>query len=145
MKKIEIETRVVNGKFTDRKQMIIKAVQQFEGKNVIFSIRKKTKKRSNQQNNYYWGVIIPLATKAILDTWGEIWNKERVHELLLAECPIYTEKVNKDTGEIMRVVMRSSEMNTIEMNNYWTACGRLLHEYFNVYVPEPNEILKLEI
>ena len=145
MKKIEIETKVVNGKFTDRKQMIIKAVQQFEGKNVIFSIQKKTKKRSNQQNNYYWGVIIPLAIKGCFDAWGEVWDKDRVHEMLLNDCSIEVEKPNKKTGEIKKVKLRSKEMSTIEMNMYWDSCAKLLSEYFGIYVPEPNEILTLEI
>ena len=60
--------------------------------------------------------------------------------MLLDVCPIYREVINKKTGEIISVKKTSSEMTTIEMNQYWEQCRKYLSENFYVNVPEPKKI-----
>lgn len=143
--KAEIYSKVENGKLKYGSTKVRTELAKFEGKNIIIKIELKKKKRSNQQNKYYWGCIIPLAIDGVLDVWGESWSEDRVHAMLLKECPIYEHKPNLKTGEIKSVAKGSSDMTTTEMMLYWEMCAKLLAEYFGIYVPQPNEQTQLEI
>lgn len=145
MKKVTLETSVINGRFNRNRNLVLKTINSFEGKNLILTFEKPTKKRTLEQNNFYWGVFIPIAKQAFFDNWGEVWSNKDLHSYFLDKCPIYREVVNLKTGEINSIKKSSSEMTTIEMNRYWELCGAYLSLNFDVYVPEPNENLTLEL
>ena len=67
--KIVLDTETLKRRFQER---LIK----FEGKKITLSINRYTKRRSINQNNYYWGAIIPL----IADQVGMV--DEDVHDAL---------------------------------------------------------------
>lgn len=143
MKKISITTEIVHGKFQRNRNRIMLAVRAFEGKTVELTIRRATKQRSNSQNRYYWGVIVPIWQDLLLKEWGELRNKEYTHEFLKANCG-YKERVNKETGEILRVPKSTSENTTVEQEEYHLACRQLAFGMFETIIPLPNEQLKLE-
>ena len=143
MKKITITTQIEGGQFRRNRSRIIEAVRAFEGKTVEVTIRRATKQRSNNQNRYYWGVIVPIWQDLLLKEWGELRDKEYVHELLKANCG-YLERVNETTGEVLRVPKSTSENTTVEQEEYHIACRLLAHDMFGVEIPLPNEQLKLE-
>ena len=144
MNKVTVISSVENGTLRRNRNTLLRAIQSFEGKTVEISIRKATKKRSNNQNAYYWGVVIPIIQDALLSTWGEVRNKEFTHEFLKANCG-YKEVVNEETGEIIRVPKSTTDNTTTEQEIYHDACRQLAQEFFNVTIPLPNEELKLEV
>jgi len=73
--KYEIRSNVENGILKRNRNLLIDAIKSFEGQNVIVTIEKAKKKRSNPQNAYYWGVLIGLTIEGIKNEWGEIWFK----------------------------------------------------------------------
>jgi hypothetical protein len=143
MKKISITTDVINGKIKRNRNLVLEALESFEGKTIILTIEMQTKKRSVEQNRYYWGCLIEIAKKGIQDCWGESWDSNNTHELLLDNCPIYREVTDLKTGEIKSVKKRSQEMTTIEMNLYWEQCIKFLAENFYIDCPLPNEEITL--
>ena len=143
MKKITITTEIAHGKFQRNRNRIMLAIRAFEGKIVDLTIRRATKQRSENQNRYYWGVIVPIWQDLLLKEWGELRNKEYTHEFLKANCG-YEERVNEATGEILRVPKSTTENTTVEQEEYHTACRLLAHDMFGVEIPLPNEQLKLE-
>lgn len=143
MKKTTITTSVINGRFKRNRKIVLGLIKSFEGKNLILTFDKEIKKRSNPQNQYYWGVIVPLIQEAILTEWGEINSKEEVHELLKFNCN-YIEKVNEETGEILRISKSTTENTTTQQEDFHSNCRKLAKDYFNIDIPLPNEDLKLE-
>ena len=140
--KIEITTSILNGLFKRNRTTVLNAIKSFEGKEVVITIDRLKKKRSNNQNSYYWGVLIPLTKKAILDTWGEVWSIEKTHSYLKENFCFY-EKVNESTGEVIKVPKSTTENTTTEMEFYHLEIRKHLLEWFNVDAPEPNENLTL--
>lgn len=141
--KIEITTSILNGLFKRNRTTVLNAIKSFEGKEVVITIDRLKKKRSNNQNSYYWGVLIPLTKKAILDTWGEVWSVEKTHSYLKENFCFY-EKVNESTGEVIKVPKSTTENTTTEMEVYHLEIRKHLLEWFNVDAPEPNENLTLK-
>jgi len=142
MKAIEIITEVNNGNFKRNRNEILSAIKQFEGKTVTFKLSILSKKRSLQQNSYYWAVIIPITKNAINESWGEVWNIEKTHEFLKSKFLFY-EKINEDTSEIIRVPKSTTENTTTEQENYYFEIREFLKEWFNVDCTLPNEKLTI--
>jgi len=142
MKSIEIITQVNNGNFKRNRNEILKAIKQFEGKTIMFKLSILSKKRSLEQNSYYWGVIITITKNAINESWGEVWNTEKTHEFLKSKFLFY-EKVNEETSEIIKVPKSTTENTTTEQENYYSEIREFLKEWFNVDCPLPNEKLTI--
>jgi hypothetical protein len=142
MKSIEIITQVHNGNFKRNRNEILKAIKQFEGKTIMFKLSILSKRRSLDQNSYYWGVIIPITKNAINESWGEVWSTEKTHEFLKSKFLFY-EKVNEETSEIIRVPKSTTENTTTDQENYYSEIREFLKEWFNVDCPLPNENLTL--
>jgi len=142
---IEIKTKVENGNLKQNRKLIKQAIESFEGKEIVLKIERVTKQRSNQQNNFYWGVIVTITKQAILEYWGEVWSEKEIHTYLLQNVPTYRQVVNIKTGEVSEVLKSSSQMTTTEMCDWWERIRQYMAVNFDVQIPEPNEDLKLKL
>lgn len=144
MKAFEIDTRIEGGKFRQNSTLIKDAVKFFEGENVKLSIRKISRKRSNNQNSFYWGVWVPIFQKLFLDEWGEFKNTNEVHEILKTACN-YEERVNESTGEVFKFPKTTTKLSTHEWEKeFKPKVKQFAFDFFQTALPEPNEQLKLE-
>jgi len=144
MKKIEIISSVENGNLKRNRNTIKEAIKTFEGKEILLTIQRKRKQRSNNQNQYYWGVILECWRHLIKTEWGEIWSKESTHEFLKMNFN-YNEKYSEETGELLRTPKSTTENSTSEMEDFHTVCRQKANEFFNYEIPLPNEEIKLEL
>lgn len=136
MKTKLIATVDSNGYLDDGYSRMRKALKQFIGKSVEITIEKQKNKRSNEQNRYYWGVVIALTKKAIEDINGEPIGQTDVHDLLRSRL-LYHESLNEKTA--LKVPKTTTELSTIEFEKYMDDCRNWAKEYLNIDVPEPNE------
>lgn len=144
MRKITIHTEVTNGTLKRNRNLIIDAINSFEGKDLLITFEKVSKKRSNNQNSYYWGVIIPIIKNCIKENWGEIWTKEKTHEFCKMQFN-FIEKINEETGEIIRIPKSTSENTTTTQEEFHIEIINFVLEWFNTVIPLPNENLTLEL
>jgi len=97
-------------------------------------IRKQKKQRSNDQNRYYWGVVIPI----LADHFGHD-NQEDMHEDLKLEFnPIESKiepgkKIGGTTTKMTTVEFFSAETSYIERICRWAA---MEHQ---VFIPPPKK------
>lgn len=100
-------------------------------------IKRKQRKRSDDQNRYLWGVVYP----SIISAGGEQlrgWSAEDVHEYLLGE--IYGWETLEGFGrKRLRPLRRSSKMTSAEFAEFVGEIQRRMAE-IGIYVPDPNEI-----
>ena len=143
MKSIKIISKVKDGKLILNTDRIKTALSQYEGKRVEIILRKDNYYRSNQQNAYYFAVIIPLTIEAIQNEWGEIWGIEKTHELFKTMF-LFDEKANYRTGEIIKIPKSSTQNTTVEQESFHDQCRQFLREWFNVEAPLPNEEIIFE-
>lgn len=141
--KIELEVSVKDRKFTSNTNIINNILDAYNGHTIKIIFQKITNKRSNKQNRYYFGVIIPIFLNAIKEEWGEVWSIHELHEFLKSNCN-YEEFVNEDTGEIIRKVKSTTDNSTTEQEEFHENCRRLCDSFFNTIIPMPNEDLTLK-
>lgn len=137
MKKITIPTTVKDGKLVGNREMVTRAIGSFEGLPINLTIERRSKKRSNEQNAFYWACWIPLIQTAIYNEWGELYNPNEVHTLLKTTCN-YEERVNPATGEVVRVPKSSTKLTTYEWEKeFKQQIRQLCIDFFGLDLPEP--------
>jgi len=140
MSKIEIITSISNGIFKRNRNLVLQAIQSFNDKDVIISFSKPKKSRSNNQNAFYWGVVLPLVQKGLLDATGELRSVDNIHyKILLPLFAPLNEIVNKDTGECISERLTSSEMTTTQFMEYIMEVQKWSAEFLSIDIPNPNE------
>lgn len=144
MNSITINTKVVNGVLKQNRTRIQDAVKSFEGKEITITIKRKRKTRSNSQNAYYWGILIPLMVDAVKNEWGEVWSNEKAHEFFKMHF-LYYEKINQETGEVVKLPKSTTENTTVEMEEYHSQIREFLLEWFGVNCPLPNDEITLNL
>lgn len=140
--KVSIKTSVTNGKLTRNRNLILEAINSYEGKDLLITFEKPKKQRSNNQNAYYFGVILSILQNCIKESWGEVWSKEKAHDFCKLQFNII-ERVNESTGEVVKVPKSTTENTTTAQEEYHAEIRNFIKEWFNVDVPLPNEEILL--
>jgi hypothetical protein len=136
--KIQIRSNVINGKLNRNRNLLIDAIQSFEGKEISITIEKAKKQRSNQQNRYMWSVIIPIV-KNCLKSAGNVFSDEQTHELLKYKFLKETILIKEDTGEFVERIKSSTELSTSQMMDYFASIREWVLDFWGVEIPEPNQ------
>lgn len=144
MKKVTITSSVVNGNLKKNRALIKEAVESFEGKEIEVTIQRKRKHRSNPQNAFYWGVVLPIVQEGLKDATGEVRDMNSIHyQIILPLVAPKREILNKQTGEVITETMTSSEMTTTEFMEFILSIQQWAAEFLGVTIPDPNENLTL--
>lgn len=146
-RKITVKTEIQNSKFIENRDLIVDAINVYEGKRVTVTIERFYKKRSNKQNRYYWGVIVEHWRNLIRTEWGEIWQTDEVHDFL--KCNLNSQvfvdeqtgelALNPLTNEVIRKPKSTTKNTTFSQEEYHEACRQLAWEMFQANIPLPNE------
>jgi hypothetical protein len=138
--KIEITTSIVNGLFKRNRNLVLNAIKYFNDKDVVITFSKPKKSRSNNQNSFYWGVVLPLIQNGLLDATGELRSYDNIHyKILLPLFAPTNEIVNKDTGECIVERLTSSDLTTTQFCEYILEIQKWSAEFLGIDIPSPNE------
>jgi len=100
------------------------------------------KKRSNNQNSYLHGVIIPMVFEGLKDAG---FDEVRTHEdakLIIKALFLKKSIVSKSSGEVIEIIQDTSALTTTEMNEFIESVIKWAAEYLSIQIPYPNEQLK---
>ncbi len=99
-----------------------------DGREIKVELSEAKKTRSNQQNRWYWGVIIPM----IAEHQGcEVWEYEQVH-FELKRLILGVQKKGK-----LEIVKSSAKMDTLEFTEYVETVRRWAVKELGVVIPDP--------
>jgi len=128
--------KIINGDVVLFNKTALQAqLNELEGRAVEVTINLPKRIRSDNQNRYYWDQVV----EAFSDHTG--YQKSEAHEILMLE--ILGEEICL-SGNVYKVVTkRTSQMNTVEMENYLSKARQWLSLEFGIYVPVPNETINL--
>jgi len=97
------------------------------GEQIELILRKHKSRRSNSQNSWYWGCIVPL----LAEHCG--YDAEEMHEALKHKFL----RIHDDSE--LPTVRSSAKLTTAEFTEYVEKCRRLGAE-LGVYIPNPGEV-----
>jgi hypothetical protein len=90
-------------------------------------IRKYKSKRSNEQNSYYWGVVLDILSK------HTGYESDEMHEIL--KFKFLRKRINND----VEYVQSTTKLNTAEMEEYLEKVRRWAATELSCNIPLPNE------
>jgi hypothetical protein len=104
----------------------------------VFEIKQFRKVRSVPQNKYYWGTVLEILSNET----GH--HKDEIHEILKKK---FNPKVIvlKKTGEEFLIGGTTTEMETLEFENYLEKVRTWALSELDIYIPLPNEELELKV
>jgi len=103
-------------------------LQHLEGREYELTLRGRQKKRSLNQNAWYWSCIVAMIAEAA----G--YSTEEAHEALKQKfLTIYGDSE-------LPTVRSTTSLSTTEMVEYCERCRQLAAEMFGIYVPDPGEV-----
>lgn len=96
------------------------------------------KNRSNSQNRYYWGCVLPLVS----DHTG--FTIEEAHEVLKYKFLKGWKNIKNPKKEYIEVeyVRSTTSLDTKSFEEYMTKVREFASADMGLYIPEPNEDIK---
>lgn len=123
-------------KISNRKQFD-NDIKSFEGKRVEICIKKAKKTRSNNQNAYYWGIVIPYVLNGLTDLGNSGITTDLVHSFLKDRfIQEGTDIVIPKTGEAIKM-KTTTTLSTTQMMGYIADIQQFSAEILGVVIPDP--------
>jgi hypothetical protein len=112
-------------------------LKDFKGSDVLITVSKKFKRRSVNQNSYYWGVVV-TEIRDRLNELGHNVTLDLTHEMLKARFNVQ-ESVNESTGEVFSFPKSTTEMNTEAFCEYIDKIIIFAKQSLDIDILYPNE------
>jgi hypothetical protein len=112
-------------------------MKDFKGCDVLITVSKKYKKRSINQNAYYFGVVV-TEIRDRLNELGHNVTLDLTHEMLKARFNSQ-ESFNEATGEVFNFPKSTTEMNTEEFCEYIDKIIIFAKQSLDIDILYPNE------
>lgn len=123
------------------KKELDKWFDKHSGKDFKIKVERKYKKRSNNQNAYYFGVVIPLINERLRELGNEFSNQD-VHEAMKAKFSV-GEIVNEN--QVQEEFVRSTAtLRTVEFMEYLDKITVWAAQFLGLAIPAPNEALEID-
>lgn len=94
----------------------------------VETIKKQRKPRSNDQNRYMHGVIFKMISDEIGDSVNEV------------KSAMKTKFLKYETAGGLEAIRDTSDLSTVELEDFNEKCRRWASSFLNVYIPLPNEV-----
>ena len=116
---------------------IRQVIRSREGKTLRISLKPIERRRSCQQNRFYWGVVIPCVQQMFEDA-GYSLDMEQVHQYLKEYVGDLTEVVYGFDGKKYRIAGSSAGLSKMKFETYLQKI-RVWAAQFDVVIPHPHE------
>lgn len=98
---------------------------------------KNIRKRSNNQNAYLHGVVIPLVFEGLRNNGFDDVRDHEDAKLIIKT--LFLKRSVTNGLETIEIVRGTSELTTSEMMEFISEVQKWASEYLNVYIPDPNQ------
>lgn len=113
------------------------AVAGLEDKTLVLSLKEQKRKRSLNQNAYYWGVVVEAVTQMFREH-GNYVDAEEVHEFLKLRVGKLSRVIVTPDGEIVKSLGSTAKLSKLEFEAYLERVRAWAAE-FGCVIPLPNE------
>lgn len=140
---------VKDGVITLPKRLRKEVTAAFNDMDIEVTFKRKRKRRSNPQNKYYWGCVIPAIVQAMVELGndalqiGNTEHGELVHEFLKNRLLDNGEEIQGIEGLIFKLPASTRKCNTIEFDKYMGDVRKWAAENLSINIPEPNEQVEM--
>ncbi len=127
---------IVNLDEPREKQMLLQTIRAMNGRK-RFSWCEHRARRSDRQNRYLWPCFVQPFGDYLRGHGNEHFTDEMAHAVL-KEMFLKTTVIDAETGQEFTYTRSSTELNTVEFNEYLDKIAAFLVTECGFVVPEPN-------
>jgi len=139
---LKFHGKVTGGHFVpDQPDAFLNHVRGFESQEVIVTLRKfrKYDQRSNNENRYYWGVVV----KILSDDLG--YTPDEMHEAIKYQFLAEPKEIIRGQGmdKVKKLIMIPGSTASLSVNDFESLMSKIrtwASIEFGIWVPEPNEV-----
>jgi len=113
-----------------------------ESKEYQIFIKEKKRNRSNGQNRYYRGVVLPLILRGLRNAGFDIYTKDEAHDIV--KVKFLKTEIENESGEFISTFKSTKDMTTKDFKEFIDNVQYWASEYLNEYIPSPNESQDIE-
>ena len=138
---MKLRATIENGKldFTGSRQWVQERIKLLQDGEYTVEIKRYRKPRSQQQNAYLHGVLIPCFREALNEAgYDEVRDDVQAKEII-KQMFLKKKIVNKDTGEVLEYVQNTSELSTEETAKLYEDVWKWTAENLNYVIPSPGQ------
>jgi hypothetical protein len=122
----------------------LSTLARFPERPIKVTISNVKKYRTDPQNRFYWGVVVPLVQRRF-EEFGNIVDAEEVHRFLKGKVGGMTRPIVKKGGQVIAyVVDTSTKLSTAEWED-WLTKIRAWGADFDLQIPFPNEEVEIPL
>lgn len=103
----------------------------------------KIDKRSNQQNRYLHGVLIPEFRRALNSVGYDEVKTDSQSKEIMKQMFLKRQTVNKETGEVLEYVQQTRDLTKEENNILIDEVIKFCAENMSYVIPFPNEQIEM--
>lgn len=128
--------KIEAGKITANRTALAKMLQcSKDGRHEV--IIKRIGKRSNNQNRYYWGVVVAMIKDRLIELGNDV-NSMNVHDFL--KDRFNSKEIFTSNGTVIGTVGdTTASISTTDFMNYLDKCKEFAATVLEIYIPDPNE------
>lgn len=141
--KINLTARVKDGKLIINNADLARLIQVFDGKDVAITANLPRIKRTDRQNRWYWGAIVPFVRRIYSDA-GMDYSAAQIHDFLNRFLPEKTPVLDMLTGEVYAPKVRYSKLSTAAFKVFVDNINKYLLELNGSTLPTPDDIIHLD-
>lgn len=128
--------KVQGGKF-ERWSALETLFRNMEGKEIAVAVKESGKVRSNKQNRYFHGVVVPEARLG-LQKHGIYLDLDQTKELLRSAGGLY-QYITLPQGEPVRIPVSTTDLTAVEFNEFLEKITEWLWQDYRIYITAPNQ------
>lgn len=142
--KLYYHGKVDNGKIIlPRTRMQKELPQVFNGKPIKITVEQNKVKRSDQQNRYYWAVVLPYVRDGFIELGNNLQRNGEsimlIHKLMKSKFLDNGIAIADANGEVHMTEPTTSTLNKEDFSEYVDRIKQWSTEYLNIYIPDANE------
>ena len=123
----------------DDASLLFRALRGFAGKDLEVCIKELTQLRTDKQNRYWWGVLIPCIVSFHKETQGEVITPQEVHSYILINIAGHKVETKEVFGQtIISIIGKTTSQMSKEE---WSDLKTNVQEHFKekgLDIPDPK-------
>lgn len=100
---------------------------------------KSIRRRSNNQNAYLHGVVIPLVFQGLRDIGFDEVRDHEDAKMIIKDLFLRRTIRNEKTNTEITVIRHTSELTTVDMMEFIAEVQKWAATYLNLYIPDPGQ------
>jgi len=122
-----------------RETVVQMVAEAYPNGTIEVTFKKKTRRRTNPQNAYYWGVVLPHIHAALVDLGNDI-DQDEAHDFLKNNFLPSKRIADRDGLNLGLAGKSTAKLTTVEFNAYIErVCRFALEDLNNLYIPPPPD------